>query len=55
MPNCRRRLQRHDPEVLMANANHSQAQRPRLPLELLPDTLAICRLEPTAPPPGWAQ
>ena len=28
--------------------------RPRLPLELLPDTLAICRLEPGAPVPPWA-
>jgi hypothetical protein len=26
---------------------------PNLPLELLPDTLAICRLEPDAPVPGW--
>lgn len=28
--------------------------RPRLPLELLPETLAICRLQPTAPIPPWA-
>jgi hypothetical protein len=28
--------------------------RPRLPLQLLPDTLAICRLEPGAPVPSWA-
>jgi hypothetical protein len=28
--------------------------RPHLPLELLPDTLAICRLEPEAPVPSWA-
>ena len=28
--------------------------RPRLPLELLPDSLAICRLEPGAPVPSWA-
>lgn len=28
--------------------------RPHLPLELLPDTLAICRLEPGAPMPSWA-
>jgi hypothetical protein len=28
--------------------------RPHLPLELLPDTLAICRLEPGAPVPSWA-
>ena len=28
--------------------------RPHLPLELLPHTLAICRLEPGAPVPSWA-
>lgn len=28
--------------------------RPHLPLELLPDTLAVCRLEPGAPLPPWA-
>jgi hypothetical protein len=28
--------------------------RPRLPLELLPDTLAICRLDPGASIPPWA-
>ena len=28
--------------------------RPHLPLELLPDTLAICRLQPEAPIPSWA-
>jgi hypothetical protein len=28
--------------------------RPRLPLELLPDTLAICRLPADAPLPPWA-
>jgi len=27
---------------------------PRLPLELLPDTLAICRLDAGAPVPSWA-
>ena len=27
---------------------------PHLTLELLPDTLAICRLEPGAPIPSWA-
>jgi hypothetical protein len=32
----------------------SHEHRPRLPLELLPDTLAICRLEPRAPIPSWA-
>ena len=39
----------------MADAEDSRAGRPRLPLELLPDTLAVCRLEPTAPLPAWAQ
>ena len=28
--------------------------RPRLSLELLPDTVAICRLDPDAPIPSWA-
>jgi uncharacterized protein len=28
--------------------------RPQLPLELLPDTLVVCRLEPEAPVPPWA-
>ncbi len=32
-----------------------QTERPRLPLELLPDTLAICRLDARAPVPGWAE
>src|SRR5215217_165860 len=27
---------------------------PRLPLALLDETLAVCRLEPDAPVPGWA-
>jgi hypothetical protein len=30
------------------------ATRPHLPLELLPDTLAICRLEAGSPLPAWA-
>ena len=30
------------------------SSRPRLPLELLPDTLAICRLGPEASVPSWA-
>jgi hypothetical protein len=34
--------------------NDRPAARPRLSLELLPDTLAICRLEPRAPVPSWA-
>ena len=39
----------------MAEAQDARpAARPRLPLELLPDTLAICRLEPGAPIPSWA-
>ena len=29
-------------------------QRPRLPLELLADTLAVCRLAADAPVPPWA-
>jgi uncharacterized protein len=33
---------------------HAQRERPRLPLELLPDTLAICRLPAEAPLPPWA-
>ena len=28
--------------------------RPQLTLELVPDTLAICRLAPDSPIPGWA-
>jgi hypothetical protein len=40
----------------MAHAQSSrQPQRPRLPLELLADTLAICRLDARAPVPSWAQ
>jgi hypothetical protein len=39
----------------MAEAQDARAStRPRLPLELLPDTLAICRLEPGTPVPSWA-
>jgi hypothetical protein len=34
--------------------NPRPTARPRLPLELLPDTLAICRLEPGSPVPSWA-
>lgn len=39
--------------------SHAEGQTPtvarhRLPLEVLPDTLAICRLPPDAPLPGWA-
>ncbi len=29
-------------------------QRPRLPLEVLPETLAVCRLPAGAPVPKWA-
>jgi len=32
-----------------------QPQRPRLPLELLADTLAICRLDARAPVPSWTE
>jgi hypothetical protein len=39
----------------MAEAQSSgRSPRPRLPLELLPDTLAVCRLDPAAPVPEWA-
>jgi len=39
----------------MVEAFHSRpGARPRLPLELLPDTLAICRLDREAPIPPWA-
>ena len=34
--------------------NPSRRERPRLPLELLPDTLAICRLDAGAALPRWA-
>jgi hypothetical protein len=37
----------------MAEAQH--LPRPQLPLELLPDTLAICHLEPSAALPIWAE
>jgi hypothetical protein len=39
----------------MADSQNSHGQRPRLPIELLPDSLAVCRLEAAAPLPGWAQ
>lgn len=32
-----------------------RSQRPRLPLELLADTLAICRLDAGAPVPRWTE
>jgi hypothetical protein len=39
----------------MAHAqNASPRERPHLPLELLPDTLAVCRLNAGAPLPRWA-
>jgi hypothetical protein len=42
--------------VLMARAQGTpQSQRPRLPLDLLPDTLAICRLDAAASVPDWAR
>jgi hypothetical protein len=34
--------------------NNPQPPRPCLPLELLTDTLAVCRLDAGAPVPGWA-
>jgi len=40
----------------MSQAQHtSTRQSPHLPLELLPDTLAICRLEAGAPVPEWTE
>jgi len=40
----------------MSQAQHqSTHQRPCLPLELLSDTLAICRLEAGAPVPEWTE
>jgi hypothetical protein len=33
---------------------HAGAGRPKLPLELLPDTLAVCRLDVDADVPAWA-
>ena len=42
--------------VAMAEAQTGrQGQAPRLPLELLPDTLAICRLDASAPLPAWTE
>lgn len=39
----------------MANAQTADSsQRRRLPLEVLPDTLAVCRLAPDAAVPSWA-
>lgn len=32
-----------------------RSPRPRLPLELLPDTLAVCRLEAGAKVPDWTE
>jgi uncharacterized protein len=41
--------------VCMADAQTpANAGRPRLPLELLPDTLAVCRLASDAGVPSWA-
>ena len=41
--------------VAMAQARTDRpGQRPRLPLDLLPDTLAICRLDAAAAVPPWA-
>jgi hypothetical protein len=38
----------------VAEAQDARTQPARLPLELLPDTLAICRLPPNAAVPKWA-
>ena len=38
----------------MANAQVSSPDRPRLPLVVLPQTIAICRLAPDAAVPAWA-
>jgi hypothetical protein len=38
--------------VSMAHAQTPRS-RPHLPLELLPDTLAVCRLAPDAAVPAW--
>lgn len=41
--------------ISMADAQTpGRAGRPGLPLELLPDTLAVCRLAPDAAVPSWA-
>ena len=40
--------------VSVAEAQTPRRERPRLPLELLRDTLAICRLASDAPVPSWA-
>ena len=40
--------------VMQAEAQVSSQQRPGLPLELLPDTFALCRLPPAAAIPAWA-
>ena len=38
----------------MAEAQTPRPSQPRLPLELLADTLAVCRLAADAPVPAWA-
>ena len=41
--------------TFVAKAQEAPGREPvRLPLELLPDTMAICRLDPQAPVPAWA-
>jgi uncharacterized protein len=40
--------------AMAASQSPPPRQRPRLPLELLPDTLAICRLNPGTALPSWA-
>lgn len=40
---------------MAAAQNPSPRQRPHLPLELVPDTLAVCRLDAGVPLPRWAE
>lgn len=40
---------------MAAAQNPSPRQVPHLPLELVPDTLAVCRLDAGAPLPRWAE
>jgi hypothetical protein len=41
--------------VSMADAQEHRRPRPHLPLELLADTLAICRLDAASPLPDWSR
>jgi len=43
-------------EIAMGDSGSDRpAQRPRLPLELLPDVFAVCRLDAAARVPSWAE